>query len=120
LIATPNNLKEDYALAKSNECFDEIDENLTAFSALSLDQLKALLDRFTEKSIYRKNTRVWMICYQVARHLDPKTFEEICDSYQEADRDCLPTKSLTVLKKAHEILGELKCCMKDEVSNYNK
>ncbi len=108
-------------LTKLNVCLDEINTNLTEFSKLAFEELMSVLKDLTEKSFYRTNVHLWITYYKVARFADPSTTSEFCDLFQEVDDidHRLPTKSLMLLKKAHAVFSEEKCCMKDGVSFLN-
>lgn len=103
---------------KLKDSLHEIEDNLIAFSTLGLSELTSILKDLTEKSYYRTVVPLWIVYYKVAKCSDPKTAEEFIELYKEEDSidHRLPTKSLSILKKAHSVLGEEKCCMKNEVS----
>lgn len=113
-------IREDFLLNKLDECLNEIDTNLTLFSQLGLEELFSILKDLTEKSYYRTRTHLWITFYKVARYSDPESRDEFCDLFKETEDidHRLPTKSLMLLKKAHGILSEEKCCMKDQVGFY--
>jgi hypothetical protein len=111
--------REDFLLDYLNKSLDEINLHLEKSTDFSWSKLDEILKELIGKSYYRTRVNLWISHYKVARHMDPKTSEEFIGLYNRTeanDQQRLPTESLAILRKAHTVFGEEKCCMKDEVS----
>lgn len=111
-------MRQEFLLTKLDICLNEIESNLPEFAKVGLEELTGVLRELTEKSFYRMRLNLWITYYKASRYLDPETAEEFRELFKETEDidHRLPTKSLMLLKKAHSVLSEEKCCMKDGVS----
>lgn len=111
-------MREDYLLDYLCKCLDEINFHVENSPDFPWPEIESILKDLTGKSFYRNCVQLWTTYYNVSRRSDPKTTEEFIAFFNEtesSDQQRLPTESLMILKKAHNIFGEEKCCMKNEV-----
>lgn len=64
----------------------------------------------------------WQLCHKVAKVKESNLTIDYLETYlllATDDEPYLPTRSLTLLFKAHEVLGENNLCLKNEVEFKN-
>ena len=94
----------------------ELDKYAPRLSAERREQVAQLLTLFTDKSYYRSMPELWQACSMFARANDPKSADEFEAFFTATEhvRNRLPTRALMVLRIAHDVLAEEKCCMSDK------
>ncbi|KAI1707240.1 hypothetical protein Ddc_14940 [Ditylenchus destructor] len=63
-------------------------------------------------------TQLWLLCHKFAKSQEGELTKDRLVKFYEANEDinCMPTKALTVLSKAHEVLGDAHICHENDGS----
>lgn len=106
------------ALKRCLEFFDEfnipsIDESVLCSFSKSLTELLIVS---SDNNILQNNINLWLWCYKIAKLREKLDVETLKEFYKNNSENCLPTKALMVLMKAHEVIGEAQICCKYDVS----
>jgi hypothetical protein len=110
-------------------CFTVLSETISAPDQLPdgnqaiIQELGILLVKLADPDAYPyliRSTDLWLWCYRIAKHLEgklmPNYLRDLYDHYEAEEG--LPTKSLSILSNAHEVLGKARKCWKKEVIKF--
>lgn len=97
--------------------FDEYNILLTEESILCSfsKSLTELIILPSDNNLLQNSIDLWFWCYKIAKQRENLNTESLKKFYKTNSDNCLLTKSLMILLKAHEVIGEAQICCKYEV-----